>query len=426
MPRILRAFALIPALASCSQRASAPPEPASNRASAAIIGATPSGSADDATLSISIASGVDTRCSGVLVADNLVLTARHCVSNVSGAPVQCAPSGTPLSAGANILSEHAPSDLTFFVGNALHSTPDATGRQIITDGAAAICNHDLAYVLLDRPIAHATIARFAASAPSIGESLTFVGYGATEKGATVGRYRRAGVAISFMGPGISPDGAGGVGDAELTIGESSCAGDSGGAALSDATGALVGIVSRGSNGAPYDPAKDPPSTPCVSDGGYVATNFLTRVDRFDTLTTRAFQLAGTVPWIDGQPDPRLAKLGAPCTSSSDCASGLCVSIGGESRCSQPCSASTPCPLRYTCANAPSVCIAASADAGSPSPSQPHGGCAAARHDPPALARGPWLVALLSFLAFSARRTCRSRRPARASSPARAPSDLHRG
>jgi len=49
-----------------------------------------------------------------------------------------------------------------------------------------------------------------------------------------------------------------------------------------------------------------------------------------------------------EPEAAPGTLGAPCTANEECASGLCGSVAGESRCTQSCDAASPCPGGFEC------------------------------------------------------------------------------
>ena len=49
-----------------------------------------------------------------------------------------------------------------------------------------------------------------------------------------------------------------------------------------------------------------------------------------------------------EPDAVPGTLGALCSTNDECVSGLCGAVAGESRCTQPCDAATPCPGGFEC------------------------------------------------------------------------------
>jgi hypothetical protein len=87
----------------------------------------------------------------------------------------------------------------------------------------------------------------------------------------------------------------GLGPAEFRLGESGCAGDSGGPAFAEDTGAVLGVLSRGSNG-----TNAPAGT---AEGCLDAENVFTSAATYKELILSAYAKAGQEPWLEGQPDP---------------------------------------------------------------------------------------------------------------------------
>src|SRR4051812_26721045 len=90
-------------------------------AESAIINGVASGPEDDAAVAIGLFStsgNLMGACSGVLVAPNLVLTARHCVSRVSEEGIACTESGESLG-GGDVMTDYLPSQLGILIGSKL-------------------------------------------------------------------------------------------------------------------------------------------------------------------------------------------------------------------------------------------------------------------------------------------------------------------
>ncbi len=250
-------------------------------------------------------------CTGTMLTPRLVLTARHCVAETD--PQLVCESDGSASFGGNVKTSYPANKLFAFSGTA---RPDfltgldraARGLEIIDDGAKNLCNHDLALIVLEKPLPGAKIAQIRLDAPpKAGELTTVVGWGITDKETNPPvRKQRTGVGIDVVGP------ADHLGSSEFRVGESSCAGDSGGPAFAP-SGAVLGVVSRGGNGKPAKP--EDPSAQCI--GG---ESVFTAVAGFRDLVLAAYAKAGQDPWYEGGQDPRLAKAAAPAPAeeSSGC------------------------------------------------------------------------------------------------------------
>jgi len=180
-------------------------------------------------------------CSASLIAPNLLLTARHCVSDVTSETVTCGvtTAGTPFPAN------------TFFAANTqsidmvTKDSAFAVSAVSVPTQGSDICGFDLALVTLSTvvpaSIATPLIPRIDRKV-TVGEAYTAVGYGQDspgDAGIAGARRGRSGLTVECApggcGTGVEADEFGG------TAGI--CSGDSGGPAL-DADGKVVGVVSR--------------------------------------------------------------------------------------------------------------------------------------------------------------------------------------
>jgi len=266
--------------------------------SQAIISGTTSPSSHDSVVLLIHAEDANhfSVCSGTLIAPNIVVTARHCVSQTTAGAFACDKNGnlSSDSSGGTIGADFVPSDITIFVGSprpdvenaASHAQPNAVGKQIFHDDGTVICSHDLGVILLDRPISGAVIAPIRLDPPTNkGETFTAVGWGVSlDSDFPKQRQERSGIVIKEVGPfdGNSVDDV--VPPNDFLVGESTCSGDSGGPALSDSSGAVIGVVSRGGNG------KDDSQN--ASAGCIDASNDYTQTAPFKTIIQQAFNESG--------------------------------------------------------------------------------------------------------------------------------------
>lgn len=244
-------------------------------------------------------------CTAVVVAPKLVLTARHCVSNTDEI-VGCNSDGTPLE-GALISSDFAAEDIYFFTGKTraeyTHLVPSnidttkwkpaARGTKIIHDGSGTLCNHDIALVVLDTPL-NVPIATIRLDRdPVVGEVTYSVGWGiSTAELEPSVRQQRRDIPVKRLGPNDSYPV---LTRSEFLTGESICLGDSGGPIFAQKTNAVIGVVSRGGNGADFDP--NTPGSTCTD-----ADNFNTKLAPFKEIIQQGFTAAGATPKLEPAPE----------------------------------------------------------------------------------------------------------------------------
>lgn len=211
-----------------------------------IVGGTVSTSQWDATVQLS--QNGQFSCTGTLIAPNLVLTARHCVSQLDeNSNDEC---GTTTS-------DDPPANFGVSLGvNATPAASVAKGLKVFTLGASSsLCGGDIALIQLDRDIPNGKIAPVRWTAVTVGEMTTAVGYGDDGTGNTPRtRMQRTQIPVGIVGPTTdnwqTNQGQNmpiTVAAGEFATGDATCFGDSGGP-LFDQAGNVVGVTSRGIDG----------------------------------------------------------------------------------------------------------------------------------------------------------------------------------
>ncbi len=345
---IVRTLVLSTLLTGCSGAltAKARPVPSDAGADAAvqvdtteIVKGVPDNGRDPAVVAIDV--GGEGLCSGTLIATDVVLTARHCVS-ITSESVACPADGVQIS------GDRPASSLAIYVGDDVeHSTFVARGRELVVPKAKTLCDHDIAAIVLDRDVAGIAPLHISKKVPRKNGTVRAVGFG------KAGDLQSAGVKLLRDHVRILS-----ATDSEFQVGEATCNGDSGGPALEESTGDVMGVVSRGG---PSCEGKD-------------VHNIYTRADAFADLIASALAKSGqepadtdggvvTVKKDAGVKPPKQQKpesdMGEPCEKGADCAAGVCVDDSGDKYCSRPCGHGDRCPNGYWCTHVgdTDVCVA---------------------------------------------------------------------
>ncbi|GAC1351119.1 MAG: hypothetical protein NVSMB1_01100 [Polyangiales bacterium] len=257
-------------------------------------------------------------CTGALIGHDLVLTARHCVSEVVSEEVTCPGNGPQV--GKN----RAPNSIGIIIADNVHQGEAvAHGAHIFTPKGDALCDNDIALVLLDREIPDIEPLEVAKAGSPPSNDIIAVGYGLSANSGRAGiKHFRSRVSVLSSTAN------------EFVVGESTCQGDSGGPAIDPASGEIVGVVSRGGQ----------------SCKGKTAQNIYTRVDPFAEWIARITKTKHGGPSPDDsatadagaghhhghKTSPAATDLGDPCTDGTTCSTGVCVTATTPSYCSRDC------------------------------------------------------------------------------------------
>jgi MYXO-CTERM domain-containing protein len=349
-------------LAAAAGGCGAQPDEATLGASQAISGGRADVSHRSVFLLISQHDDRASSCTATLLAPNLLLTARHCVSAGSHEDVLC---------GEASLGEPYPAE-SFFTTNdpqPREGSPFFRAADIrvpVENGDT--CGFDIALVLLAEnvpgAIAEPAVPRIDQEVQP-GEVYTAVGYGVDESGQSTGtRQERSGLSVACE-PGTCGSG---VESTEFRGEDGICSGDSGGPAL-DAEGKVVGVVSRGT------PDCRTPIYGTVTAwrdfliataedaavlGGYEAAFWVTTGLSDPPVVVDPSGAAGS----SSEPQLPTAGLGEPCVDVG-CAAGMaCYTASGDpssATCAEVCTATSECGAGLICedAGSSSLCLPSS-------------------------------------------------------------------
>ena len=246
-------------------------------------------------------------CTGALLAADVVLTARRCIA---------LPTDSPCASGPEVLNSRDLTTIRVLVGDDSASAVErARGRAVLVPGGDALCGADIALLLLDRTIDDIAPLAVRPTGAAVGDHVRSVAFGGGRK------LVRDHVPIAATS------------SRELELTEAPCDGAPGGPAIEEASGQVVGVLSRG-------------GPTCRAADGYDVD---TRADAFSSLVDDALA-EGTVSHASHQARQKkgAVDLGASCTQGSDCAAGVCVDYAGSRYCTRPCSPHDRCPAKTRC------------------------------------------------------------------------------
>jgi len=320
-------------------------------------------------------SGTIAVCSGVMLAPNLVATARHCVSQITDTQIDCATSMFTATLPA--------SDMWVTFGPTVHSNPPYTVAQIIVPRPMAVCGNDIALLILsqnhDLPeYVTPTIKPPMTDHTVYTTKVTAIGYGvdtpSDPNGASAGVRRiRENIALvcipndqvpadCYSDPALRQVLAAN----EFEGGDGTCEGDSGSGAFdqgnfNNGKWVAFGVLSRG--------GVSPEGGTCI---GSIYTRFDAWAQMLIDAAGQASMMGGYNPasWTGLPPNPKADSgvvdggscraSGTVCTDDSQCCSTSCIAYDNEPFTCQ-CDSANHCTNGLVCQR--SVCVPG-ADAGS--------------------------------------------------------------
>ena len=274
---------------------------------------------------------VGSRCSAVLIAPEVVVSARHCVSIVPAdlEGLGCTNRGDLIDEHVGLyVGDRALEDLTVRFQNGGNTTRQVRAFAYPpTNGIASACKDDLVLLWLNKPISSVSpLALRFDRRTARDELLELVGYG---EGTNAESNRaRATAEVSSVGPDSVTTQVDYETPPRTLLFEHgrACKGDSGGPALDRESFAVVGIASHGR---------------AVECGSAKTDNIYTHIPMYrdfirDTFAAWGLELAA----ID------LGAPGAACEDGAYCETGLCA--GTPKVCAAACGEGDTCPAGFVC------------------------------------------------------------------------------
>ena len=275
--------------------------------SLAIVGGSESDAAESPVLFLV---GPEGACSAVLVGSRLALTVHHCVAHTMPGRFSCTASGDLMpssNGGGQVGADDVPSSISFFTDSAVsqggNSSAAAAGARIVDTQSPSVCRDDLAFVVLDRAIPGISPAPLRLTRPTqAGELVSVWGYGLTDAPAQSGLRVRSDVPILAVGPDTPSSLTQPAPVRAIRTGPVTCQGDSGGPFISEQTGAVVALVSLGSQAGTAGPYCSPSE---------LTDTLGPRLGAYQTLAMQAFAASGDTPVAEPDPGADASAADAP-------------------------------------------------------------------------------------------------------------------
>lgn len=373
------------ALSACGDEV--PGDGGTGEATAAIIAGRASGPDENFGVYVESGTSAPLRCSGTLVAPNVVVTARHCLLLRRSQDLGCTAEGELADPsdprGQDTRIEDA-ANVRIFYGHERASFVSSVSTALFVANEIALCKNDIAVIVLERSLADVHVPIRLAPV-RVGEEVSIVGWGYTDDGQARlpdERFARDRIRVDLVGPGLIPPGTFAI------PGATTCKGDSGAGARIG--GALAGVYSRIEG-----------SSCTLAQGRNVFTMTAAHKPLFD----RAFAAANAVAWYEGEPPPWLSPKGAVCDADTTCQSGRCDL--DRHVCATGCGSDHDCGEGETCDTARGLCSPAAEALPPPSPLGPdESSCAVAVRaggEPGGLGRSALLAGVAVALLLRRRR-----------------------